>query len=190
MTRGAGPRLETERLLLRRWTDDDLAPFAAINADPEVSRLLSGPLDRAQSDALVGRAEHSFETLGYGLWATEVRATGELVGFVGLARQTFEAHFNPSVEVGWRLSCSAWGHGYATEGGLAALAFGFDTIGLEEIVSITTASNARSRAVMRRLGMTRDPADDFEQPQLPADHPLRPAVLHRLTRTSWESARD
>lgn len=179
------PRLETDRLVLRRWTDDDLVPFAGINADPEVSRLLRGPIDRAQSDALVQRTEDSFETLGYGLWATEVRATGELIGFVGLARQTFEAHFNPSVEVGWRLSRSSWGHGYATEGGRAALAFGFDTLGIEELVSITTASNERSRAVMRRLGMTRDPADDFEQTQLPVGHPLRTAVLHRLTRVQW-----
>ena len=186
---GTEPRLETERLVLRRWTDDDLAPFAAINADPEVSRLLRGPLDRARSDALVERAETSFETLGYGLWATEVRATGELIGFVGLARQTFEAHFNPSVEVGWRLSRSSWGHGYATEGGLAALDFGFEAVGLEEIVSITTVTNERSRAVMRRLGMTRDPADDFEQPQLPAGHPLRPGVLHRLTREQWQHNR-
>jgi RimJ/RimL family protein N-acetyltransferase len=184
-----GPRLLTDRLLLRRWTDDDLVPFAAINTDPEVTRLLRGPMDRALSDALVARAEDSFETRGYGLWATEVRATGELIGFVGLARQTFDAPFNPSVEVGWRLARSAWGHGYATEGGRAALDFGFDVIGLEEIVSITTASNERSRAVMRRLGMTRDPADDFEQPQLPAGHPLRPAVLHRIDRARWELSR-
>ena len=183
----AEPPLSTDRLALRRWTDADRGPFAAINADPEVTRFLRGPMDRAQSDAFVDRIEDGFERLGYGLWAAELRDTGELIGFIGLARQTFEAPFNPSVEVGWRLARSAWGHGYATEGGHAALDHAFGTLALPEVVSITTVGNERSRAVMRRLGMTHDPADDFEQPQLPVGHPLRPAVLHRITREQWES---
>ena len=183
----AGPRLLTDRLVLRRWTDADREPFAAINADPDVTQYLRGPMDRAQSDAFVDRIEGSFEQLGYGLWATELRETGELIGFVGLARQTFDAPFNPSVEVGWRLARSSWGCGYATEGGLAALGHAFGPLGLTEVVSITTTGNERSQAVMRRLGMTRDPADDFEQPHLPVGHPLRPAVVHRITRQQWEA---
>ena len=142
-------------------------------------------MTRAESDAFAHRIEEHFEADGFGLWALEVRATGAFVGFTGLARQTFEAAFNPSVEVGWRLARDAWGHGYATEAGLASLGFAFETFGLDEVVSITTARNVRSQAVMRRLGMTRDPADDFEQAHFPVGHPLRPAVLHRISRARW-----
>jgi ribosomal-protein-alanine N-acetyltransferase len=110
----------------------------------------------------------------------EVRKGGEFVGFVGLNRVGFEAHFRPAVEVGWRLARWAWGNGYATEAGRAALAFGFERVGLNEIVSFTTAANRRSCAVMERLGMTRDPADDFEHPSLPPDHPQSPHVLYRV----------
>ena len=180
-----GPRLVTDRLLLRRWEPADRVPFAALNADAEVMRELRSPLDRAASDAFVDRIEASFDSLGYGLWAVEVCATSTFVGFTGLALQTFEAPFNPSVEVGWRLARSAWGNGYATEGARAALDHAFGAVGLDEVVSITTRSNERSQAVMRRLGMTRDPADDFEQPQLPPGHPLRPAVLFRVSREAW-----
>lgn len=137
-------------------------------------------LSRAQSDGLIERIEAGFETDGFGLWALEVRATGEFVGFAGLSVPAFEARFMPAVEVGWRLARSAWGKGYATEAGAAAIAFGFGEAGLEEIVSFTTISNHRSRAVMERLGMSHDPADDFEHPGLPAGHPQRPHVLYRL----------
>ena len=175
----------TERLLLRRWVAADREPFAQLNADPEVMRQFPAPLDRATSDAFLDRIEGSFDALGYGLWAVELRATSTFVGFTGLARQTFEAPFNPSVEVGWRLARTAWGHGYATEGARAALSFAFEKLELDEVVSITTSGNVRSQAVMRRLGMHRDPQDDFEQPQLPIGHPLRPAVLHRISRRDW-----
>ncbi len=142
-------------------------------------------MDRAASDAFVDRIEVLFDELGYGLWAVELRSTGEFIGFTGLARHTFQAHFTPAVEVGWRLSKSAWGHGYATEAARAALDFGFGVAELTEVVSMTTETNERSRAVMRRLGMTRDPADDFEYPLLPEGHPLRPHVLYRISRSSW-----
>jgi RimJ/RimL family protein N-acetyltransferase len=180
-----GPRLLTDRLLLRRWESADREPFAELNADPEVMREFRAPLDTAASDAFVDRIEASFDSLGYGLWAVELRATSSLLGFTGLAMQTFDAPFNPSVEVGWRLARSAWGHGFATEAARAALDHAFGAVGLDEVVSITTRSNERSQAVMRRLGMTRDPKDDFEQHQLPPGHPLRPAVLHRISREKW-----
>ena len=176
------PRLSTARLLLRRWADADRGPFAALNADPEVMRYFRGPLDRAASDAFIDRIESSFDELGYGLWAVELRSSGEFIGFTGLARQTFAAHFTPAVEVGWRLARSAWGHGYASEAARRAIANGFDDFGLAEIVSFTYVNNVRSRAVMERIGMTRDPADDFEHPRLPADSRLRPHVLYRLRR--------
>jgi RimJ/RimL family protein N-acetyltransferase len=189
MSRSLGPRLTTERLLLRRWEPSDFAPFADLNNDPEVMRHLHEPMTAVESDAFVDRIEEHFDADGFGLWALEVRATGAFVGFTGLARQTFEAPFNPSVEVGWRLARGAWGHGYATEAARAALAFAFEVLELDEVVSITTAVNLRSQAVMRRLGMTRDPADDFEQQHMPVDHALRPAVLHRLSRQRWAAER-
>ena len=181
--------LRTERLLLRGWTDADRPVFAALNADPEVMVSLGPPLTREASDAFVDRIAANLERDGYGLWAVEVRGSGELVGFTGLARQTFEAPFNPSTEVGWRLVRSAWGHGYATEAARAALVVAFEQLGLDEVVSMTTRVNERSQRVMRRLGMTRSESDDYEQERFPVGHPLRPAVLHRLTRARWESLR-
>jgi ribosomal-protein-alanine N-acetyltransferase len=174
-----GPELRTPRLTLRRWRDEDREPFAAMNADPRVMEFFVAPLSSGESDALVGRIEAGFDRDGFGLWALEVRETGEFIGFTGLAPPEFEAHFTPAVEVGWRLAAPAWGRGYATEAARAALGFGFERAGLEEIVSMTSAVNERSRAVMERLGMRRDPADDFDHPGVPPGHPLRPHVLYR-----------
>jgi RimJ/RimL family protein N-acetyltransferase len=166
------PMIETGRLVLRHWMDTDRAPFAALNADPEVVRYFRGPLDRTASDAFIDRIEAGCDTLGYGLWAVEVRSTQAFIGFTGLALQTFKAHFSPAVEIGWRLTRSAWGHGYASEAARAALTYGFAVAGLDEIVASATRTNERSRAVMDRIGMTRDPHDDFDYPLLPEDHPL------------------
>ncbi|HWK17865.1 MAG TPA: GNAT family N-acetyltransferase [Solirubrobacteraceae bacterium] len=178
-------RMLTARLLLRRWRDGDREPFAALNADPEVMERFPALLSREQSDVLVDRIEGEFEQRGYGLWAVEVRETGRFIGFTGLLADTFPAPFTPAVEVGWRLARAAWGRGYATEAAEAALAVGFREAGLEEIVSITTPGNVRSRAVMERLGMTRDPDGNFEHPRIPAGHRLRRHVLYRLPRSAW-----
>jgi RimJ/RimL family protein N-acetyltransferase len=177
--------LTTARLRLRGWRDDDRTPFAALNADPEVMEHFPAPLTRAESDALVDRIVDDLARQPFGLWAVETIDEGAFIGFVGLAAWDFEAHFTPAVEVGWRLSRSAWGHGYATEAARAALAHGFDEVGLDEIVSFTTPANTRSQAVMVRLGMTRDPADDFDHPRVPPGSPLRRHVLYRLPAASW-----
>jgi RimJ/RimL family protein N-acetyltransferase len=174
------PSLTTPRLKLRGWREDDLEPFAAMNADPAVMEHFPGPLTRGQSDELVERIEGGFEANGFGLWALEVRATEEFIGCTGLGVPEFEAHFTPAVEVGWRLARSTWGNGYATEAARAALSFGFEEVGLAEVVSFTTSANRRSRAVMERLGMSHDPADDFDHPSLPPGHPQRPHVLYRI----------
>jgi RimJ/RimL family protein N-acetyltransferase len=172
--------LRTERLRMRRWRQGDRRPFAALNADPRVMEFFPAPLSREESNRLVERIELGFERHGFGLWALELGEGGGFIGFAGLAVPSFEAHFTPAVEVGWRLARPAWGQGYATEAGRAAIAHGFKRLGLEEIVSMTTVGNQRSRAVMERLGMSRDPADDFELPALPPGDPLRPHVLYRL----------
>ncbi|MEW6283136.1 MAG: GNAT family N-acetyltransferase [Candidatus Eremiobacterota bacterium] len=164
---------------MRRWRPEDRPAFAALNADPAVMEMLGGPLREGDSDAMVDRIERGFEANGFGLWAVEVPGVVPFVGFVGLSVPGFEAPFTPCVEVGWRIAREHWGRGYAPEGARAALAFGFGPAGLEEIVSFTAACNRNSRRVMEKLGMTRDPADDFLHPRLPEGHPLRPHVLYR-----------
>jgi ribosomal-protein-alanine N-acetyltransferase len=183
-----GPDLRTERLLLRRWRPEDRKEFAEMNADPAVMEYFPAPMSRAESDAMVDRIEAAFAWQGYGLWALEVCDTGAFIGFTGLQPPAFEAHFTPCVEVGWRLARPAWGQGYATEAAQAALRFGFVEAGLPEVVSFTTAGNLRSRAVMRRLGMTRNAAEDFDHPRLPPEHPLRRHVLYRLPYERWQAA--
>jgi RimJ/RimL family protein N-acetyltransferase len=183
-------QLRTERLILRHWQQGDREPFAALNADPEVMEHFPTSLDRAASDAMVDRIAARLDTHDWGLWAVET-PDGRLAGFTGLnsvpPNVAELVSGNPSVEVGWRLARWAWGHGYATEAATAAVRHGFDVLGLDEIVSFTAAVNERSRAVMERLGMTRDPADDFDHPAVPADSPLRPHVLYRLP---WMEMRD
>jgi RimJ/RimL family protein N-acetyltransferase len=178
----SAPTLQTSRLLLRTWRDEDLAPFAAMNADPRVMEFFPRPLDRAESNAAVGRIREHFARHGFGLWAVEVPGVADFIGFVGLTIPRFEAHFTPCVEIGWRLAFEHWGRGYATEAALAVLAFGFDELALEEIVSFTTTANRRSCAVMERIGMTRSPEDDFDHPSVPEGHPLRRHVLYRVKR--------
>ena len=174
--------LRTDRLLLRRWTAADREPFAQMNADPRVMAHFSAALTREESDALADRIDAHFARRGFGAWAVEIPEVAPFAGFIGLAVPDFDAPFMPSVEIGWRLAAEYWGNGYATEGARAALAFGFDTLGLAEIVSFTTPDNLQSRRVMERIGMMRDPADDFDHPNLPAGHPLRRHVLYRITK--------
>lgn len=181
--------LRTDRLLLRQWRSGDRATFAELNTDPSVMEYFPSTMSPAQSDALADRIEAQLEERGWGLWALEVLDSGEYVGFAGLAVPGFHAHFMPAVEIGWRLARDAWGKGYATEAANAALEFGFDTAGLDTIVSFTTQRNVRSRAVMQRIGMTHEPDDDFDHPSLNAVHPLRRHVLYRLDRTAWEARR-
>jgi RimJ/RimL family protein N-acetyltransferase len=171
--------LNTERLLLRRWREADREPFARMNADSRVMEYFPAPLTRAESDALVDRIEAHFAEHGWGVWAAEIRATCEFIGFIGLNVPTFQAHFTPCVEIGWRLAAERWGKGLATEGARAALDYAFTELHLPEVVSFTSVANLRSRRVMEKLGMTHDPADDFDHPGLPEGHPLRRHVLYQ-----------
>lgn len=189
MREGEIPEVRTDRLLLRGWREDDLAPFAAMNADPRVTQHLSRALTREESDAFVAWIVEAWATRGYGQWAMERLDSGGFIGFTGLSAPSFEAPFTPAVEVGWRLAPDAWGNGFATEAAEAALRFGFETVSLDEIVSFTVPANVRSRAVMERLGMTHDPADDFDHPRFPEGHRLRRHVLYRLDRATWRARR-
>lgn len=230
-TQDPGPVLSTSRLRLRPWCDDDLAPFAAMGADPAVMRHMPSLLDRAASDALAGKLRAHFADHGFGLWAVDLVApaprprsapntaphtapntapntaphtpldtaphtkprTGAgpsfigFIGFVGLSVPHFETPFTPCVEIAWRLAKRAWGQGYATEAARAALDFGFTTLELEEIVSFTIPANTASIRVMERLGMSRDPAEDFDHPRVPRGHRLCRHVLYRLDRPTWRA---
>jgi RimJ/RimL family protein N-acetyltransferase len=172
--------LQTDRLVLRRWCDADREPFAAMNADPIVMRYFPAPLSAAQSNAFVDAIEDSFATSGFGLWAVETCDSATFIGFVGLWRATFESAFTPAIEIGWRLAQPFWGQGYASEAARVVLQDGFLRVGLHEIVSFTSATNQPSRRVMERIGMSHNPAEDFEHTAVAPHDPLRPHVLYRI----------
>jgi ribosomal-protein-alanine N-acetyltransferase len=173
--------LTTERLVLRLWQPDDLAPFAAMNADPRVMEHFPAVLTHDESDALVARIERQLAQFGWGLWAAERRDTGEFIGFIGLSPVPDDLLLAPGTEVGWRLAREHWGRGFATEGARASVHHGFDNVGLDEIFSFTAAANLRSQRVMQKLGMSRDAANDFEHPRYP-NWSGRHHVVYRLSR--------
>jgi len=156
-----------------------------MNGDARVMEFFPSYLSRVESDAMVDRIQEHFSEHGFGLWAIEVPNVASFIGFTGLAVVRFSAPFTPCVEVGWRLAFEHWGHGYATEAARLALDYGFGTLALPEVVSFTAARNHRSRAVMERLGMRRDPAEDFDHPALPEGHQLRRHMLYRLGSDSY-----
>jgi len=172
--------ISTERLIMRGWRESDLAPWAAMNADPEVRRYLGPLLTFEQASAWVLNFQDDLDRYGFGFWALEVRASGEFIGFTGLRAMDEDMPFT-GVELGWRLARAAWGHGYATEAARAALAYGFGILGLPEVVAVTMARNERSRAVMQRIGMTTDPAEDFDDTDVD-ERPLRRHVVYRKLR--------
>jgi RimJ/RimL family protein N-acetyltransferase len=173
-------RIRTDRLVMRRWRDADREPYAALNADPEVMRYFPAALNRAESDASVDRIEDLFERQGFGLWALEVAATGEFIGFTGLNPMPVGVPGAGDMEVGWRLARRAWHKGYATEAATAAADVAFGGAGLDHVWSMTAVINRPSQAVMLRLGMT--PHELFDHPALPAGHRLRRHIAYRLQR--------
>ena len=179
--------LSPPRLILRRWQASDRQPFAEMNADPQVMEFFPSLLTREESNQLIDTIEVGFTQRGFGLCALELRADGSFLGFIGLSVPSFQAHFTPCVEIGWRLARNTWGQGFATEGARAMAAYAFNTLKLESIVSFTAEQNLRSRRVMERLGMTFDPIDTFDHPNLPQGHLLRRHVLYRLRAEEFAS---
>lgn len=172
--------LTTQRLILRRWQESDLQPFAEMNADPRVMEFFPNRLTREQSYSAIDRIESGFEKHGFGLCAVELVSDHSFVGFIGLSVPAFQAHFTPCVEIGWRLAAPFWGHGYATEGARAIVRYAFDSVKLDSLVSFTSEQNIRSRRVMEKIRMTFEPAESFDHPNLPKGHLLRRHVLYRL----------
>ena len=173
---------QTPRLLLRGWQPADLGPFAAMNADPLVMRYFPSTLSMQETEAMLDRNRVQFERYGFGFWAAVVRSTNEFAGFIGLGVPSFAAHFTPCVEIGWRLAARFWNQGLATEGAAAVLQHALETLPATDIVSFTAAVNLPSRRVMEKIGMTRNPSDDFDHPRVPKEHPLCGHVLYRARR--------
>jgi len=173
--------IETERLILRTWKKADAEPYFRINQEPRVIECLRGPLTMEQVNDFIQAVNRQWDKYAYTLWAAELKATAEFMGFIGLNYTAWEAHFTPAVEVGWRLGSQYWGKGYATEGAKASLDYSFKKGRLEEIVSFTVPANVRSIRVMEKIGLKRDLNGDFAHPKLPAEHPLSQHILYRLT---------
>lgn len=178
--------LSTERLLMRQWKDQDLSAFAKLNSDSEVMEYFPNPLNREESDAMARKCKSLISERGWGFWAVEIKKSGEFAGFVGLHKPKATLPFSPCVEIGWRLLKNYWGYGYATEAAGEALKYSFEMLCLSEVVSFTTTSNCRSRAVMQRLGL-RNTHQNFDHPDLPEGHPLSEHVLYKITRPEWQS---
>jgi len=169
--------LRTARLLLREWRDEDAEPFAKMSADPEVSRYLPAP-----DEGWIARQRAHFAEHGFGNFVVELPGEAPFIGVIGLNHVRWKLSFTPAIEAAWRLAPAYWGKGYALEAARAALDDGFSRIRLDEIVAYTVPANRASRQVMERLGMTRDPAEDFDHPSRPEGDPLRRHVLYRLRR--------
>jgi RimJ/RimL family protein N-acetyltransferase len=164
-------------IVLRQWRDEDLEPFAVMNADAEVMQFFPKHLTTEESKGALLRFRTGIDQRGWGLWAVEVE--GVFAGFTGLSQPSFSAHFTPCVEIGWRFRREFWGRSIAYSAGLAAQTFAFQNLNLSELVSFTSAINTRSWRLMERLGFTRNENDDFLHPLLEESGPLRPHVLYR-----------
>jgi RimJ/RimL family protein N-acetyltransferase len=172
--------IETERLGLRKWIDSDIAEFIEMNKDPMVMEHFPKLLADEETISFVDRINQHMSEKGFGLWALEIKETNEFAGFVGLSVPRFEADFMPCVEIGWRLAHKHWGKSYAQEAAKACIKYGFENLGLKEIVSFTALSNERSMNVMKKIGMRY--IKDFEHPNVEVGHSLRKHVLYSIRR--------
>lgn len=177
--------LQTNRLILRDWEKSDVDPMTKINQDKKVNEFLPGPYTQEQTKAMIDRWQQHYLEKGYGLYAVELKSTHEIIGFLGLMSPSFEAHFTPAIEIGWRLASQHWNQGYATEGAKAVLHYAFIKLRLNEVVSFTVVNNLASRRVMEKIGLKHAFNDDFEHPNLDSTSSLRKHVLYRLKREDY-----
>ncbi|MDO3384753.1 GNAT family N-acetyltransferase [Gilvimarinus sp. SDUM040013] len=178
--------LSSARVRLRQWQACDLPAFAELNRDPDVMAYFPSTLTQTQSDELASRMQRGIAKRGWGFWAAELKTTGELIGFVGLNSPSADLPFSPCIEIGWRLARPYWRQGLATEAATSVLDFGFNALGMPEIVAFTHVKNFRSRAVILRLGM-RDTDQNFKHPDIAHDHPLAEHVLFKLRQNDWQA---
>ena len=177
--------IETKRLILRTWEPTDLEPLSLINQDPVVMEYFPSTQNKDQTQTFITRMKEHFETYGYTLYAVQTKRNNICIGFVGLLKTSFKAHFTPATEIGWRLSPKHWGKGFATEAAQSVLHYGFIYLKLHEIVSFTVVKNVRSKRVMEKIGLKHDPSDDFDHPKVAQGHPCQRHVLYRLSREEY-----
>jgi len=181
--------LETDRLVLRTFEERDIDAMALIDQDPKVREFLLGTADREKTAAGVRKIIRHYDDHGFSLYAVELKSTHEMIGWCGLMIPSFEAHFTPAVEIGWRLSSNQWHHGYATEAATAVLKYAFENLKLKEVVSFTAAGNIKSRRVMEKIGLEHNPDDDFDHPKIEKSHPLCRHVLYRISKDEYDETR-
>lgn len=180
----------TERLVIRNWEEGDRGLFHRLNSDEQVMEFFPFRRDRVQSDQLFDRLRQDIDDRGFGFAALELKQTGECIGFAGLHPADVSSLPPGTIEIGWRTIPEHWGNGYVTEAANAWLDYGFEALGLTEIVSFAVWNNKRSIAVMERIGMTADPSRDFDHPAVPNSHPhLKRHVLYRISDEKWRQRR-
>jgi len=177
--------VQTQRLILRQWREQDRLPFAAMNADPQVMKYFPTTLSSLQSDALVDRFINDIESSGWGFWAAERVDTGEFIGFIGINYSLDGLPFAPCVDIGWRLARQHWGLGFATEGARAVMDYAFDGVNLSAVVSMTPVNNRASEHVMKKIGM-RKQRSTFMHPKVADGDPLQEHLLYSVTRKQWQ----
>lgn len=179
--------ITTDRIILRRWQQSDLVPFADMNADPDVMGFFERPLTREESDKSIERFSNGIEANGFGLWAAELKQDGSFIGFIGLEPVGPELPFGPTVEIGWRLQKRVWGQGLAPEGAKAVLAYGFEECGLMDVVSMTALVNKPSWRVMEKIGMKRDLDGTFDHPKVSDGHAVKRHCLYRISANEFKA---
>lgn len=172
--------IETERLILRTWEEDDMNAYYSLNQDPKVVEFLFKMTSINQARAFIETMNRQFNAHGYTIFALEEKQTGKWIGFTGLNAPVWSERFTPCVEIGWRIRSDCWGHGYATEAAKAILDYGFKMCALDEILAWTVPANIRSIRVMEKIGMMRDFNGDFYHPEIPSGHPLSKHILYRI----------
>ena len=175
--------LETKRLILRQWTDDDLLPFYKLNSNKRVMEFFPKSLSQSESDNLAKRIKNLITENGFGFWAVELKETKSFIGFIGI-NQPQNLPFSPCYEIGWRLDFKYWNNGYATEGANEILRFCFKELDIKEIVSFTAKINKRSQSVMKKLNMV-DTQRNFLHPDIPKNLPISEHVLYKISKLQW-----
>lgn len=177
-------QLETQRLILRQWNEADYEKFAELNSDSTVMEFFPSLLSQEQSNAMAHKCQTLIAKRGWGLWAAEIKVSGEFIGYVGLHEPEAQLPCSPCTEIGWRLHKQYWSRGYATEAAREVLRFGFQEICLNEIVSFTAVTNIRSWSVMERLGLIKT-NENFKHPNIAENHPLSEHLLYKVSHSDW-----
>ena len=170
--------IETPRLILRDWKEEDISAFARMNADPHVMEFFLNPLTPEESLAFYHRIQNEFQTCGFGLYAVERKEDHAFIGYTGFHQITFDVDFAPGVEIGWRLAHEYWGDGYAPEAALACLEYARKYLDIQTIFSFTSLPNLRSERVMQKIGMER--MKEFNHPLVPQGHALCRHVVYHI----------